>query len=370
MSGFYLPSKIRPYLMRLRAEYTISGRHPFSEILETARIHVVEAVCWSGWHDEDPGHNVKFFLPLAVLKNIRLEEQNSITEKIRKDLNICAKGATDEFFHSVLFELIDEEDNEYQQSFALSQQPLINPNTLVFWRPGEIRLFISHRDNHKVAAKSLANALKSYGISAFVAHDTIEPMTTWQKEIIKGLQTMEVMLAFITDDFDDSAWTNQEVGFALGRNIPVVSLKLEKGGPSGLIGATQALRGDLANPTASAPMVYRLLTKKLGNEGRMNTALITAFVQSKSYVDAKERFDRMSSALTTLSEDQIAQITRGFEENGQLYGSGYLRGKDRLKNFLEKSSSEKFEIHKNVISVKSRDRGDQGSPDTLSGIAS
>ena len=28
---------------------------------------------------------------------------------------------------------------------------------------------------------------------------------------------MEVLLAFITDDFHDSIWVNQEIGFALGR---------------------------------------------------------------------------------------------------------------------------------------------------------
>ena len=34
-----------------------------------------------------------------------------------------------------------------------------------------------------------------------VAHDTIAPMTEWRLEIMRGLETMEVMLVFLTDDF-------------------------------------------------------------------------------------------------------------------------------------------------------------------------
>ena len=106
---------------------------------------------------------------------------------------------------------------------------MVAPDTLSDWAgtDGVIRLFISHRDAYKAAAKELAMSLEEYGISAFVAHDTIQPMTTWQHEILKGLQLMEFMLAFITDDFFESPWTNQEIGYALGNSIPIISLKLE-----------------------------------------------------------------------------------------------------------------------------------------------
>ena len=69
-------------------------------------------------------------------------------------------------------------------------------------------------------ARRLGDALCAYGISPFVAHDTIVPMKTWQLEIEKGLETMEVMLAFLTDDFHQSTWTNQEIGYALGKSVP------------------------------------------------------------------------------------------------------------------------------------------------------
>jgi hypothetical protein len=62
---------------------------------------------------------------------------------------------------------------------------------------------------------------------------------TWQQEIEKGLETMEVMLAFITDDFHDSVWTNQEVGYALGKGVPIIPVKFGRNDPDGFIGSKQ-----------------------------------------------------------------------------------------------------------------------------------
>ena len=119
---------------------------------------------------------------------------------------------------------------------APARSPSVNLIVYLFGRRVKPRLFISHRDTHKVDAQDLADALKPYGISAFVAHDTIEPMTTWQREIEGGLATMEVMVAFITDDFHDSDCPNQEVGIALGKSVPVIPVKFERTDPKGFIG--------------------------------------------------------------------------------------------------------------------------------------
>ncbi len=70
---------------------------------------------------------------------------------------------------------------------------------------------------------------------------------------------MEIMLAFVTDDLHESIWTNQEIGFALGRNIPIVSLKVENKDPDGFIGKQQALKCDYENVEAAAPKIYLLI---------------------------------------------------------------------------------------------------------------
>jgi hypothetical protein len=43
------------------------------------------------------------------------------------------------------------------------------------WGPGALHLFMSHVSAHKVAVSDLKQALRLYGVSAFVAHEDIEP---------------------------------------------------------------------------------------------------------------------------------------------------------------------------------------------------
>ncbi len=349
---FLLPSKIRTYLKRLQVQYESPGFHVHLEIISSARFFVREDSFEDyGFNDNTVGHTVLFFLPLSVLRKhkIDLGEESNYRETIKTDLNECAHDVRNEFFDEVSFSVEEDSDPEYQKSFTLAGRTPIDPDTLSIWRPDRIRLFISHRDRHKAAARKLADALEPYGISAFVAHDTIEPMSTWQEEIIKGLETMEVMLAFITDDFHDSSWTNQEVGFAHARNIPVVSLKLQAKDPEGFISNQQALRGDLNKPTMSIPELYKVLAEKLDNKGRLQGALITAFVESSSFVETIERFNRLDEVANDISEDEVLRIIDGFAKNDQLHGCGYLNS--HLCNFLKRRTGRDYVIAGKHISI-------------------
>ncbi len=248
------------------------------------------------------------------MAKIAFPKQKQFCDQILNDLNVCAASVNNERFGAVVIELVDEADPLFQAATELTAQPQTDPNHLSIWRPGNLRLFISHRDNRKADAKQLANALETYGISAFVAHDTIEPMTTWQREIEKGLQTMEIMLAFITDDFHGSTWTNQEIGYALGKGIPIIPVKLEGHDPAGFIGPLQALKGRLDEPDELVKKIYEILCEKLGQKDRLQQAVISAFIQSPDFNETKVRFDRMENAVKTLSDDELARINKGLRE--------------------------------------------------------
>lgn len=352
-SKYYLPSKLNSYLRRLLGEYKESNEANLAEIINSARIYIIEETATDNWNGGTFGHDVKFFLPESILVKIKVREQSAISEKIREDLNACAEAIENEYVRKVSFELTDENDFEYQQASALLQKPQINPDTLSIWEPSQIRLFISHRDGHKIAANELAYALKDYGVSAFVAHDSIEPMTTWQQEITKGLDTMEIMLAFVTDDFHHSDWTNQEIGYALGRNIPVISLKLQNEDPKGFIGNIQALKGRLESPAASVKEIYKLLAENLGNKRRLQDALVTAFVESTNFDETKLRFDRLKGVVETLTDNELSKVIQGYQENNQLHNSIYLCNQyHRLQNFLKSTTDKEYVIEGKIIKLK------------------
>ncbi len=106
--------------------------------------------------------------------------------------------------------------------------------------PDQFRLFISHISKDKEIATRLKTALLAYGISGFVAHQDIHPTLSWMDEIERALQTMDAFLAVHTLGFSVSNWTQQEVGFALGKGVKIISFKFGED-PTGFIGKHQAL---------------------------------------------------------------------------------------------------------------------------------
>jgi hypothetical protein len=251
------------YLRRLQLEYKSVGLSVLLKIITSARVAVKEETWYDNCDGGTYGHDVVLFLPEEVMAKIPFKSQNEYSQQLVKDLNTCCEAIGNETFRTVIIELFDENDPLFQRAFSLADQPMANPDSLRIWTPGQIRLFVSHRDTKKSEAKQLAEALEPYGISAFVAHDTIEPMSTWQREIEKGPETMEVMLAYITDDFHESSWTNQEIGYALGKGIPIIPLRVESRDPAGFIGGTQALRGRRDQLDESVKKIYDMLCKRL-----------------------------------------------------------------------------------------------------------
>lgn len=109
------------------------------------------------------------------------------------------------------------------------------------WRGTEqFRLFISHIAKHKDRATRLKECLAPYGIDAFVAHEDIQPTLEWQVEIERALHAMDAFLAIHTDGFRESFWTQQEVGFAVGRGVKIISFQMGED-PTGFISTKQAL---------------------------------------------------------------------------------------------------------------------------------
>lgn len=110
-----------------------------------------------------------------------------------------------------------------------------------FWHVQEPRVFISHVSSFKKEAIVYKAYLNLFGINGFVAHEDIEPTKKWQDEIELALSTMDALLALLTPGSNESKWTDQEVGVAVGRRVPVIPIRIGLD-PYGLIGKYQAVR--------------------------------------------------------------------------------------------------------------------------------
>ena len=352
MTGFELPRRLPTYRLRLRAHYASRDQQLLCELIGKSHASVIEETTHDNLDGGTYGHDVKLFLPMEELSKVGIDDIKQVTQQLREDLNKLGAGVANEHFDAVHLELFDENDEVCRRARPLHSRPDRDPDALTIWTHGMLRLFISHRDEHKAMANELADALEPYGISSFVAHDSIHPMTIWQTEILNGLESMEIMLALVTDDFHESVWTNQELGFALGRNIPIVPLKMQRRDPDGFVGKHQALKCRYDNVAAAAPKVYRILADKLGNRERLQTSLVRAFVNSPDFSETKRRFDRMTSVVSELSDSEFDEIVAGFRESTQLHKAIYLNDKyRRLTRFVRDATGREAVIDGRKISI-------------------
>lgn len=349
---YKIPTMMQAAIRRLLLLYKTSGEQLLEEILKAGTIFIREGEDYDNWNGGSFGHQIVIFLPEYLMQNFpSFDNQETLETKIREDINRYFSSQSNEFISSVSFDLSDETNTEFQEAKNYLSNIYINPDSVDIWEKGFIRVFISHRDEHKKEANELSNALKEYGISAFVAHDTIKPMEEWQKTIIKGLNTMEIMISFISDNFFSSVWTNQEVGVAIGRGIPIISLKLETIDPEGFIGSTQALKGSLEEPAKCATDIYDLICIKLNKEERIRKAIVKAFVMSEDFGQTANRFKKLQE-LKLLDDDDIQSIINGFNNNDNLNEAYYLTNKyDRLCVYLENRTGIKYIITNNKIAI-------------------
>ena len=112
--------------------------------------------------------------------------------------------------------------------------------TPTFWLENHLRLFVSHLAKHKKQASLIQQNLLSYQISAFIAHVDIAPTKKWQDEIELALSTADALVAMLTPGFHESKWTDQEIGFAMGRSLPILTIRLGED-PYGFLAREQAI---------------------------------------------------------------------------------------------------------------------------------
>lgn len=187
------------------------------------------------------------------------------------------------------------------------------------WREGYFRLFLSHVSRHKIQVSTLKSALLDRGISAFVAHEDIEPSLEWQNEISLALRSMHALSALITPDFHGSNWTDQEVGWALGRGVPVMPIRLGAD-PYGFAGKIQAIQGTLENPVPLAESITQTLLRNNQTHGHMRRALVEAFGNSDSFATAKLLKDIVLQ-IEDFTDEEKTSLLESCKENNQVSGS-------------------------------------------------
>jgi len=201
-----------------------------------------------------------------------------------------------------------------------------------FWDANQPRVFISHLAKFKIETTNLKNELARYGIIGFVAHEDIEPTKQWQSEIELGLSTMDALIALLTPGFNESKWTDQEIGVAIGRQVPIVPVRIELD-PYGFIGKYQAIQGKGKTPKDVAREIFEVLITKPGIGQKITSELVKIFSESHSWANAKENMKLLEMS-PHFTPELGKKIVNAMKENSQIRDAWGVP--ERIEELLEK----------------------------------
>lgn len=241
------------------------------------------------------------------------------------------EGSREEY---VIAMLKDAESDALQElgvhvGVATDSVPRIEPS---FWQPGMFRVFISHLATHRDSAAKLQVSLRDYGITAFVAHNDIEPTAEWIVQIETALATAEALVALLHPKFHASSWVDQEIGYAMGRGIPTYSIALGEM-PYGFIGRFQAFNGRNKSASTVAKELFLAYRRNKQTQRRMAETVVSLFERSDTFDEAKKRMKYIEE-LEIWDNSFSGRLRAAEKANSQISGSWGVS--DRIKEVVKK----------------------------------
>jgi len=90
------------------------------------------------------------------------------------------------------------------------------------------RVFISHSSRDQGLIISLANLLSKFGVEVFVAEWYLAPGERLDKKVFEQIKTSDCIVALLTRNGIRSNWVQQEIGYSLKQDKPVIPI-VERG---------------------------------------------------------------------------------------------------------------------------------------------
>lgn len=347
---YELVNNIEHYLAVLSKLYSKDGETQKLEIIVNGQVRLVEEWTYDNWNGGTYGHALYFVLPEALFLRI-VREKDGLRGEICKDLN-GVHNVQNEYIEEVFIEMEVKEDKDWrlESGAMLSGERSILPQAqLRIWGEEGFRLFLSHKTEVKKQTAMLKKRLGLFGVSCFVAHEDIHPTKEWQNEIENALFSMDAFAALMTEEFHDSLWTDQEVGVAFGRGVPIIAVRLGKD-PYGFIGKFQALT---CNWDTAAFEIMKLLIRHPGAVASYTKAV----KKCEQYNDGNILATILPyiENLTSTEETELIQAFNGNSQVRESYGfNGNWAGKygDGLIYHLERITGRRYRISHGEIEVR------------------
>ena len=332
MNEAYFPKAIENILACLSHIYKQNQQTLLLEIIVKGKYEINLFHTTDSWNGGTYTHTITFRIPSELYGkayNSIADLQETLCNDINKNCHI-----DNESIDRVDIEMGLAGNHDWRRESGLLLESSVSSDIQdrLWGGKDNYRVFISHKTEYKKQASELKKRLSIIGVSCFVAHEDIEPTSVWVEEILSALFSADALLALITDKFYESQWTDQEIGIAIGRNLPIWACRLGND-PHGFIGRFQAI-------PASWDNLHIQLVPFLLKESKMKNAVI----QSTKVFDCYALGRFLISTLNQIEHYDEAEID---ELVSNYNNSRYMRNclalnQNQYLSFINSKSNRKF----------------------------
>jgi len=197
----------------------------------------------------------------------------------------------------------------------------------------ETEAFLSYNSKDKVIAGRVKVCLEQYGVSVFLAHSDLEGGAQWEREIINRIRTCDVFLPFLSSQFKQSQWTDQEAGVAIASSRVIIPLSVKGVKPHGFLARYQAVEFNLEALDQSCRKVLSAMKNNKKLREKVQNSFIESFVRSDSFIEANQKSELLED-LGPYSGKQVSRILQGYLQNSQIHQA--TTASRRVRDFLSK----------------------------------
>ena len=317
MSEIDYPRSASEVVTTLEELFINQQKPELAELLESA-VAYIEQTDYDNWNGGTYTWALRLEIPVSIYAKFE-SSLEAVESQISKKLGLLDRIYPRDHLSEVTILPISSATAALGKKVAPSELDILR-----LWGDGKFKLFLSHVSAHKVTVGKLSKALSIYGVSAFVAHDDIEPSLEWRDEIEIALRSMDALAALVTPEFHASFWTDQEVGWAFGRGVLALPVMLGAT-PHGFLGKFQGVPGgDLLRPSDLATLIVKALLGNRQTHAEMRRALVSAFAAVITYEQAK-LVSKILVQLTDFTDEEKLTIWKAYEDNGQIRDSYGVR---------------------------------------------
>lgn len=184
-----------------------------------------------------------------------------------------------------------------------------------------MQVFLSYREDEegKEYALALREELAILGINAIMASRSIRPGAVWAQTILEHLEASSALLCIASRGYTDSAWCQQEIGWAIGRSIPALWIRYDNAEHStGFLQSKQELiPSEPFDEAAIARAIGAWLAAEDKTREETRATLLRALTFSSTYQQTRD-IAHVLATLDSLTDDEWKQINDAAASNRQV----------------------------------------------------